>query len=183
MQDQKLIEQCVSSSSVFQGRLLRVYRDEITLGDGSASVREYIRHSGAVCVLALTEDRRVPLVKQYRYPVGRVLLELPAGKLGNPKETPEAAACRELKEETGAVADRLVYLGPLLPTPAYTDEVIHLYFAEGVRLEDASPDDGELLTCELMPFDTLLEEVMAGHIADAKTQAAVLRVYARLMRS
>ena len=183
MHDETLIERCLTSVSVFQGRLLHVYRDEVALADDQTSVREYIRHNGAVCVLALTDDHRVPVVKQYRYPIAKVLLELPAGKLDGRDETQEAAARRELKEETGAIADELIYLGPMLPTPAYSDEVIHLYLAENIRFEAATPDEGELLSCELMPFDELLEAVLAGRVADAKTQTAVLRVYARRIRS
>ena len=180
MADLDLIEKQETTEEIFHGHLLHVFRDGIVLADGSHSVREYIRHNGAVCVLALTRDGLVPLVRQYRYPVGDVLLELPAGKLGGKTETVEEAAGRELREETGVEAVRLFPLGEMLPTPAYTDEVIHLFWTNDVTFGEADPDPDEFLDVVWMPWNELVQAVMEGRIPDAKTQIAVLRVAALL---
>ena len=179
-QGSDLTEKQLSTEEIYHGRLLHVYKDAIALPNGATSVREYIRHSGAVCIVALTENRRVPVVRQYRYPMGSVLLEIPAGKLDGGGESPEEAARRELKEETGATVGELVYLGPLYPTPAYTDEVIHMFWAKDVVLGEATPDEGEFLTFTLMPLEELTDAILRGEVPDAKTQTAVLRAVAYL---
>ncbi len=175
-----LTEVKISSDQVFDGRLLKVYCDEILLPDGNKAGREYIMHVGAVCVVALTDDNDVIIERQYRYPMHEVTLEIPAGKLDSKDEDPLQAAKRELKEETGAVADKMTYLGKFYPTPAYSDEVIHMYLAEGIRFEEQSLDDYEFLTVDTMPIAELADDIIAGKVSDGKTQAAVLAVCRRL---
>ena len=113
-----LIEKQINSTSVFRGRLLDVYSDDIELPNGDKAKREYIRHVGAACVVPITDDGKVIIEYQYRYPVARVMTEIPAGKLNSKSEPPEEAVRRELLEETGITAGRLIYLGELIPTCA-----------------------------------------------------------------
>ena len=119
MNEQELIERQLDSRLIFDGRILHVYDDTVSLPNGHTASREVIRHVGAVCVIPVLEDGRAVVERQYRYPVGRVLTEIPAGKLDSPDEDPESAARRELKEETGYTCDKLVPLGILYPAAAY----------------------------------------------------------------
>ncbi len=135
-------------------------------------------HPGGVCVLAIDSQGRALLVRQFRYPYGQVLTELPAGKLEY-GEDPDAAARRELREETGAAAGDFRSLGELYPSPGYCGEIIRMYLAKDLSFADARPDEDEFLDVERVPFSQLVEQVLSGEIRDAKTIAAVLK--ARLM--
>ncbi len=172
-----LVEKQISSASVFRGRLLDVYSDDIELPNGDKSKREYIRHVGAACVVPITAEGNVIIERQYRYPVGRILTEIPAGKLNSKNESPEAAARRELLEETGITAGKLIYLGELIPTCAYSDEIIHMYVAKDLQYGERKTDEDEFLNLEEIPLETLVRDIMAGKVPDSKTQAAVLRAY------
>ena len=169
-----LEEKFVSSKSVFKGKLLDIYVDDIELPNGSFATREYTKHMGAVCVAPVIDGDSLLFVKQYRYPVGRVVLELPAGKL-DVGEEPTHAALRELEEETGAKTDTLIDMGKLLPTPAYSSEIIYLYLAYIEGIGECSPDEDEFLETVKIPVDKAVEMVMSGEIEDAKTQALVLK--------
>lgn len=162
------------SRAVFSGCLLKVYADTAILPDGSEGTREYIRHPGGVGILALTAEREVLLVRQYRYPYGEVVTEIPAGKR-DAGEDPLTTARRELEEETGMVADSWTPLGPMYPTPGYTDEVDYLFLATELQPTAAHPDADEFLDVVRVPLDTLLEQVMDNAIPDAKTQLALLK--------
>ncbi len=175
-----LKEERLSSEKVYDGCLLKVYKDEIRLPDGGSGVRELIRHVGAVCVVALTDENEVIIEKQFRYPFGRVLTELPAGKLDSPDEDPLDAAKRELHEETGYTADRWKHLGVYYPSVAYTDEVIHIYLARDLHAGEQQLDEDEFLHYTMVPLHTLMEEVMDGKIEDGKTQLGLLKA-ARLL--
>ena len=131
-----------------------------------------------MCVAALTEDGYLLFVRQFRYPYQKVLLELPAGKL-DPGEDPLEAGKRELREETGAEAARYESLGELYPSPGYCGEIIHLYAATGLTFGQMSPDEDEFLEVEKIPLEEAARMVLDNEIADAKTQAAVLKVYCR----
>ena len=175
-----LEERKLASECVFDGKILHVRRDEIALPNAKPAVREYVHHVGAVAVLPLTEEGEVVLERQYRYPFHDVLVEIPAGKLDSPEEDPRKAALRELKEETGAVATELVYLGDLYGSPAILDERLRLYLARGLTFAEQHTDEDEFLEVFRMPLDDLVAEVMAGNIPDGKTQVAALRVHAML---
>ena len=177
---ENLDETRLRSEQVFDGRLLKVFSDEIMLPDGNKAGREYIKHVGAVCVVALTDDKKVIVERQYRYPMQEITLEIPAGKLDSKDEDPLEAAKRELREETGAVAHKYTFLGRFYPTPAYSDEVIYMYLAEGIRFEEQSLDDDEFLTFDTVPIKDLADEIISGNVPDGKTQAAVLSVCRRL---
>ncbi len=176
----KLEEKKLSSEVVFDGKLLNVRRDAVELPNGQPAGREYVHHVGAVAVLPLTDEGEVILERQYRYPFHDILVEIPAGKLDSPEEDPRKAALRELKEETGAVATELVYLGDFYGSPAILDERVRMYLARGLTFEEQHTDEDEFLEVFCLPLDALVAEVMAGNIPDGKTQVAALRVAAML---
>lgn len=167
-------EKTVTSEEKFCGRLLRLQVDTVTLPNGTAATREVVRHPGGVCVAALTDQRELLFVRQFRYPYAAETLELPAGKR-EPGEDPFVGIKRELQEETGATADRWIPLGQLYPTPGYCDEVIFLYAATGLHFGAMHPDEDEFLEPERIPLDTAVQMVMDGTLPDAKTQVLVLK--------
>ena len=172
-----LEEKTVSSAPIFDGKVLHVRLDEISLPDGQSATREYCHHNGAVCVIPLTDKGEVICVRQYRYPVADVLLEIPAGKLDYKGEDPESAARRELREETGATCRELIYLGKYLGSPAILDECIHMYLAKGLEFGETDFDDDEFLETVRIPLDELVDMTMRGEVPDGKTQIAALRAY------
>lgn len=177
-----LREECVSSRLIFDGRVVQLYVDRVRLPDGREAEREYMRHIGAVCVLPLDRDGVVHCVRQYRYPHGEVLLEIPAGKLDSKTEDRASAALRELQEETGYRCGRLTFLGSIYTSPAILDEVIGLYLAEELTPGETHFDEDEFLAPVAVPLEELADRVMRGEIPDAKTQLAVLRVRELLRR-
>ena len=172
-----LEEKQLSREEIYNGKVIHVVRDKVTLPDGNTAYREVCLHIGAVCVLPLLPSGDVIMVKQFRYPHGRVVLEVPAGKLDSRDEDPLDAAKRELREETGAVAKSYTDLGYLLPSPAVLSERIRMYLAEDMSFTDCDPDDDEFLNVVKIPLDELYGMVMRGEIEDAKTQIAVLKVW------
>jgi len=174
-----LAEHFVAGERVFDGGLLKVHRDTVRLPDGSQGTREYIRHPGAVAIVALFDDRRVLLERQFRYPHGRDFIELPAGKL-EPGEPHLDTAKRELLEETGYVATEWTRLGVIHTAIAYTDEAIELFLAKGLSQRDARLDDGEFLEVLKLPFEEALAMVRDGRITDCKSVAGLLWVKAFL---
>ena len=160
-------EKQISSEKIFEGRVVRLFRDRVEMPDGRIAVREVVRHPGAVAVAPVTEDGKGNMVRQYRYPFSRVMLEVPAGKLDGGEE-PLSAAKRELSEETGAEATEWRSL---------MDERIHLYAAEGPTFSEQHLDEGEFLTVEAIPLEELYHMVMAGEIRDGKTQAILLKLW------
>ena len=170
-----LNEQPLSADYKYRGRIINLRVDTALLPNGSSATREVVEHPGGVCVAALTEDGCLLFVRQFRYPYQKVLLELPAGKL-DPGEDPLEAGKRELREETGAEAARYESLGELYPSPGYCGEIIHLYAATGLTFGQMSPDEDEL---EKITLEEAARMVLDNEIADAKTQAAVLKVYCR----
>ncbi len=177
----KLMEEKVSGKEIFAGRVLRLEVDTVRLENEKLTTREVIRHNGAVAVIPLTEDNKVIMVRQYRYPLERVTLEIPAGKLEK-GEDPYSAVVRELQEETGAQAKEIQCLGKIHPSVAILDECITLYFARGLSFTNQSPDDDEFLLVEAIPLRELCDMVMEGKITDAKTQIAALKVAAILTK-
>ncbi len=173
MKKDDLTEAFISGEDVFAGKLLHVRRDLVRLPDGSSGVREYIRHPGAVAVVALLDDGRVLLERQFRYPHGRDFIELPAGKR-DPGESPLATARRELLEETGYEAGHWQHLGVIHTAIAYTDEGIELYLARGLRKGEARLEPGEFLETLEVPFGEAIAMVRDGRITDAKSVAGLL---------
>ena len=174
-----LIETTKESTEVFAGKMLEVYNDSIILPDGNPATREYVRHIGAVAVVPITEDGNVIMERQYRYPVRRVVLEIPAGKLNDPDEDRLSAAKRELLEETGITAKEWINLGEYHPASAYSNEVITLYLAKGLQFGKQSLDEDEFLNIEQIPLQELVDQIMDGAIVDGKTQVAILKAAAK----
>ncbi len=171
------LEQQQSSQTIFKGRILTVRQDVALLENGKTATRDVIEHPGGVAVLAVEEDNTIYMVRQFRYPLGKALLELPAGKLEY-GEDPRICGIRELEEEAGCVADCFTLLGTLYPSPAYTNERLYLYLATGLRQTAQHLDEDEFLTVERLPLAKVKEMILAGEIEDAKTQIAILKYLA-----
>lgn len=169
-----LFEKTVESTVKYEGKILTVCSDVVELENGTTAPRDVIRHSGGVCVVPVTDDNEVLMVRQFRYPFAKVLLELPAGKL-NEGEDHYTCGLRELKEETGCTCENYRYLGCLYPTPAYCSEITHMYLATGLSGGSQHLDDDEFLEVEKIPLDKAVEMVMNNEIPDAKTQLALLK--------
>lgn len=163
-----LAEHFVASRTLLSGGFLEVRRDDVKLPDGSLATREYIHHPGAVAVVALLDDGRLVLVRQYRYPLGKVLLELPAGKRDR-GETTLACAMRELREETGYTAGEWAYGGELHNAAAYSTESIWIWFARGLVGGAQQLDVGEFIETVLMTPQDLLTLDAGDQLPDAKT--------------
>ncbi|MET0209620.1 MAG: NUDIX hydrolase [Burkholderiaceae bacterium] len=166
--DPHLREIPLSSEWVLRGNFLQVKRDRVEMPDGREATREYIRHPGAAVIIPLLDDGRVLLERQYRYPMGRVMLEFPAGKL-DPDEDALTCAQRELLEETGYTAREWAYAGVLHNAIAYADEHIEIFFARGLVLGERKLDEGEFLDLVLHSEAELDRMAMTGKITDAKT--------------
>lgn len=170
-------ETCIKSDEIYNGKVLHVMRDEVSLPGGGVSVREYCRHNGAVCIIPLLSDGGVLVERQYRYAAGRELLEIPAGKLDSPDEDPLSAAARELREETGAIAKKYTFIGKMLGSPAILSETVHMYLAEDITFGETELDEDEFIEVVKIPLSELYRMVMAGEIDDSKTQIAVLKAW------
>lgn len=171
----RLREIRTGSEEIFDGLILHVQRDTVALPNGNSAVREVIRHIGAVCVIPVLENGDVIVERQYRYPLDRIILEIPAGKLDAPDEDRLSAIQRELREETGYTAGSWTVLGDFHPAPAYSDEFITMYMARDLKKGDRHLDEDEFLDVYTVPLKELVEDVMAGRISDAKTQVCVLK--------
>ena len=172
----------MSSELIFDGCVVHLYVDSVELPDGNSSIREYVKHIGAVAVLPLTDQNEVICVRQYRYAHRCLMTEIPAGKLDRADEDHVEAALRELREETGATCKSLTYLGIVRSTPAILDEKVDLYLAEGLSFGETDLDEDEFLEVERIPLSKLVEQVMNGEITDGKTQVAILKVNEILRR-
>ena len=176
MEDSKnLTEVKTASEEIFDGVILHVFKDSVQLPNGNPATREVIRHVGAVGVIPLTDDGKVIIERQFRYPLNRVITEIPAGKLDSFTEDRLSAAKRELEEETGYTAKEWISMGDYFPTPAYCDERITLYLARGLEQGKRHLDEDEFLNFEAVPLSDLLQDVMDGRITDGKTQVAILK--------
>lgn len=174
IKDLDLIEVEKQAHTLYNGRIISLRVDDVTLPDGNAAKREYVCHRGGASILAVDDEDCVYLVRQFRYPYREVLLEIPAGKLEEGEEA-IVTARRELEEETGLVADEIVPFGMIYPTPGYTDEHLYIFLAKGLKATSAHLDDGEFLRVERLPFKEVLDRVLRGEIRDGKTCYAVLK--------
>ena len=170
--DPALDEVFVSSKPAFDGRLLHVHVDTVRLPNGRTTTREMANHQGAIAVVPILPDGSIIFVKQFRYPMGTVMYEIPAGKI-DPGEKPDVCAVRELSEETGYEADRWDYLGAIATTPGFTDEVIHLYAATGLHRHEQHTDPDEFIAVEAIPREKLLPMIEDGLLFDGKSLAAL----------
>jgi ADP-ribose pyrophosphatase len=166
--DAGLVEKKVDGVTLHEGKFLTLKRDTVELPDGKHATREFVEHPGAVMILPVFDDGRVLLERQFRYPVGRVLLEFPAGKL-DPNEDELACAKRELQEETGYTAREWTFLTRIHPVISYSTEFIDIYLARGLVEGDARLDEGEFLETFVADEAQLMNWVKDGHISDVKT--------------
>lgn len=175
--DTLLAEETVEKEDIFEGRVLHVFRDTVSLPNGGTSMREYAVHRGAVAVVALDADENVYLVRQYRYAIGRSTLEIPAGKLEIGEDDKEAAARRELSEEIGALAGRMTPLGVYVSSPAILTERIYCFLAEDLTFGECHPDEDENLLPVKMSLKEAVGLVLDGTLEDGKTLFALQKVY------
>lgn len=168
-----LTEKKLAEELVYDGNLLKIWRTRVKLGDGSETYREWIKHPGAAAIIPLLPEGETLLVRQFRYPLGRETLEIPAGKL-DPGESPLACAARELSEETGLVGGELVKVGSIVTTPGFTNEVIHLFICRNPSPGPAHPDEGEFINLLRLPLAEVFQRIKDGQIQDGKTVLAFL---------
>jgi len=173
IQESRLDETIEETQVVAEGKIFRFERLQVTLPDGARSVRDVVRLPGGSTVVAIDGEGYVYLVSQYRAAVGRMTLELPAGRL-EPGESPEECAARELLEETGLRAGTLRRLTSILTSPGYSDEMLHVFLATDLENGEANPDDGEFINAMMFPFDEIVDFVASGIIRDAKTVVGIM---------
>lgn len=166
--NEHLVEKLIDSTRVFEGRMIRVRVDNVQLPTGKKVTREVVEHPGAVAVVAIREDKTVVMVRQFRHPAGKILLEIPAGKLDK-DEKPDACAVRELEEETGYKAAVMRKLATVYTTPGFTDELMHIYAAEGLSQSRQNTDEDEFIDIDYYNPQQLKELIQDGQIEDAKT--------------
>lgn len=171
-----LNEVTIKKNMLFKGRVITLMVDDVRLPDGSLSTREYVRHRGGAAVLAVDDEEYAYLVRQFRYPYGEVLYEIPAGKLEN-GEAPSYTAGRELGEETGLVAERLEDFGEIYPSPGYTNEHLYIFYARVKAFGEAHPDSDEFVQLVRLPLKDVRDMILDGRIKDAKTCFAVLKYF------
>ena len=171
--DTMLEEIPLAEDVVYTGCIFNVNRLRVSLPNGREAVRDVVRHPGAVAIVALTDDGRICLVRQYRTALGRVTVEIPAGKL-DPGEDPLVCAKRELREETGMEAEQIAFLTTIGTSVGFCDELIHIYMATGLRFVASNPDDDEFLNVDLVPLPELIDAVLDGRIEDCKTVTGAL---------
>lgn len=168
--DENLKETFVSAQRLYEGKVINLRRDMVLLPNGNQASREVVEHPGAVAVVPVLPDGRVLMVRQFRHPVGEILLEIPAGKL-SPGENPDDCALRELEEETGYLAGKLQRVASIFTAPGFTDEVIHIYLASDLKKTAVNPDEDEFLAVVAHEPQAIRQLIRSGDICDAKTIA------------
>ncbi|RFU65613.1 NUDIX hydrolase [Peribacillus glennii] len=170
----KFEEKTLSSEKIFEGKIISLQVDEVQLPDGNRSKREIIKHPGAVAVIAVTEENKIVMVEQYRKAMERSLIEIPAGKLEK-GEDPVDSACRELEEETGYECEKMEHITSFYTSPGFADEIVHLYFAHGIRKKEnaASVDEDEFVEVYELSLIEAEQYIKDGKIRDAKTAYAI----------
>ncbi len=169
-----LREKLVIRSYPFEGHLIHLRNDLIKMPNNHETVREWIEHPGASAVVVVDNKNNIYLEKQYRYPLGKVMIEIPAGKLNDIEESPADCAIRELQEETGIIAEEIHYLGSIHLAIAYSNEVIHLYYVNNFKKGKRKLDEDEFVDIYKIPFIKAYEMVLNGEITDSKTVSAIL---------
>ena len=174
MNAMKLTEKTISQKMLVEGSIINLRQDTVMLENGKTALRDVVEHPGGVCVLPLTEDNEVILVKQFRYPYQEVLFEIPAGKLDKGEEDPLHCGMRELEEEAGVTAGDYLSLGQMYPSPGYCDEVIHMFLARQLQPSQQHLDEDEFINVGAYTIAELRKKIYSGEIEDSKTVAALL---------
>lgn len=170
-------ETTITSAYQFEGRIMKARVDTVRLPNGKEAYREICEHVGGVGVLPIDADGNVILVRQFRYPYRETMLEIPAGKIDHGPEGHLDCGIRELREETGYTAKRMIYMGKIYPSPGFLTEVLHLYCALDLQRGECDPDEDEFVETVSMPFSQLEERIASGDICDAKTITAVCKAH------
>ena len=165
-------EKTIGTKRIYEGKIINLRRDKVTVLNGT-SEREIVEHNGGAVLLAITDEKKIVMVRQYRKPAGKVMFEVPAGKIDS-GEKPEVTAARELKEETGYTAANVSYLMHFYPSVGYSEEILYLYLCTGLTPGETDPDENEALDIEEHEIDELYQMAMSGELDDAKTIIAVL---------
>jgi ADP-ribose pyrophosphatase len=168
------MEHCTSSSRIYDGRILNLRVDEVTMTNGKIAKREVIEHRGAAAIVPILEERKVVLVRQYRYAIATDLLEIPAGTIER-EEQPHECAVRELEEETGYRCKEIEKIMEFFPAPGYSTEELHVYLAKGLVKSEMHTEEDEQITLEILPLEHALVKVRSGEIRDAKSICALFR--------
>ena len=169
-----LQEKTLKSETIYEGPIFTITHDTVELENGNETIRDVLLHHGGVCVIPVTDNNEIYLVKQFRYPFRTVTREVPAGKLEKGENHAQCGK-RELLEETGCTCTEYIYLGEMYPTPAYNSEITHMYLARGLSFEKQNLDPDEFLDVEKIPLSEAVELVMDGKIKDGKTQVVILK--------
>ena len=171
-----LTETFISTERIYEGKIINLRRDKVRLPNGKEASREVVEHPGAVAIVPVLPDGRIILVRQFRHPVGQILLEIPAGKLDT-GEDPDDCALRELEEETGYRAGRLERKASVFTGPGFSDEIIHLYVADGLRKTALNPDEDEFLEARAYEPPQIRQMIREGAICDSKTLAGLYMLW------
>ena len=174
-----MYEKLIESETLFEGKIIKLIKEKVELPNGNEASREIVRHPGGVSIVALDDDNNVYMVRQYRRPFDKIMLEIPAGKLNYGEDHFECGK-RELEEETGMLAKKYDFLGKFCLTPGFCDEVHYIYLARNLEKGVMHPDEDEFLEVEKIPFDELFNMIMANEISDCKTVIGILKAKAFL---
>ncbi|WP_096877961.1 MULTISPECIES: NUDIX domain-containing protein [Clostridium] len=169
----KLFEETLNEEKIYQGKFINLVKQKVKLPDGKESTREIVRHPGAVAILAFIDEDTIIMVEQFRKPLDRILLEIPAGKLEKGEDI-EKCGRRELEEETGYIAKDFTYLGKIATTPGFTDEYIYFYKAEDLHKGKIGGDEDEFINVKKISLNKVKEMIKSGEIIDGKTLAVFM---------
>ena len=170
----EFFEEQLETKTVYEGLIVDIKRDIAQLQNGNKAEREVVLHPGGVCIVPITKDNKVLMVRQYRYPMEEELLEIPAGKLDE-GEDPFECAVRELSEETGCRAGTYVDLGKMYPSPGFCRETLYVYLALDLEYGEAHLDHNELLSVEAIEIDELMDMIMDNKLPDAKSVIGIMK--------
>ncbi|MGI6204879.1 MAG: NUDIX hydrolase [Anaerovoracaceae bacterium] len=166
-------EKTLETKRIYEGRVINLRKDKVTVRDGRTSWREIVENNGGAVAVAITDDNKIIMVKQFRKPFERVMTEVPAGKI-EPGEDPDTTVRRELKEETGFTAEKYELLSVMYPSVGYTTEKLYIYLCTGLSVGETDFDFNESIEIHKFDFREIYKKVLAGEIHDGKTIAGVL---------